>query len=327
MKRVKYVLNKHTLQYEKHTESVRMILLKVFGLISAIIVASFALVSITHNLFPSPKEKALQRELQQMEYQYASLVDQVNKMTTVLDNIQSRDANVHRVLFGMDPIDQSVWEGGSGGHDRYANLTRFANSSDILISAKTQVERLERQMYLQSKSLDTIQKMAMEREKMMASIPSIKPVREDRLKKKMNLLSGFGYRIHPIHKVRKMHQGIDFTAPYGTPIRATGNGKVVRVEQRSSGYGRNVMIDHGFGYKTLYAHMRDIDVKVGDVVVKGQKIGSVGNTGTSTAPHLHYEVHYKSKAVNPIHYCMDGLDPSEYAELVERASIANQSFD
>ena len=327
MKRVKYVLNKHTLQYEKHTESSRIIILKVFGLLSAVMVASFALVSITHRLFPSPKEKALQRELHQMEYQYAALTEQVNRMTTVLDNIRNRDANVHRVLFGMDPLDQSIWEGGSGGHERYANLTRFTHSTDILISAKSMVDRLERQLYLQSKSLDTIQKMAMERETMLASIPSIKPVREDRLKRKINLLSGFGYRIHPIHKVRKMHAGIDFTAPQGTAIRATGNGKVVRVEKRSSGYGRNVVIDHGFGYKTLYAHMHEIDVKVGDTVIKGQQIGTVGNTDTSTAPHLHYEVHYKGKAVNPIHYCMDGLDPVEYAELVERASIANQSFD
>ena len=327
MKRVKYVLNDRTLQIEKHSESTRMIILKVLGLISAVMVASFILVSLTHRLFPSPKEKALERELQQMEYQYATISERVSHMTTVLDNIQNRDANVHRVLFGMDPLDASVWEGGSGGHDRFANLTRFANSSNILVNAKSQVDRLERQMYLQSKSLDTIQKMAMERETMLASIPSIKPVREDKLKKKLNLLSGFGYRIHPIHKLRKMHAGIDFTAPYGTPIRTTGDGKVVRVERRRTGYGRNVMVDHGFGYVTLYAHMKDIHVKVGDEVIKGQQIGTVGNTGTSTAPHLHYEVRYKGKPVNPIHYCMDGLDPTEYAELVERASIANQSFD
>ena len=327
MKRVKYVLNKHTLQYEKHTESLKTTIVKIFGVLSAVIVSSFLLVSLTHRMFPSPKEKALERELIQMEYQYAAMTDQVSKMSAVLENIQNRDANVHRVLFGMDPIDRSVWEGGSGGHDRFANFTRFANSTDILVNAKSQVDRLERKIYLQSKSLDTIQKMAKARETMLASIPSIKPIREDKLKRNITLLSGFGYRIHPIHKVRKMHAGLDLTAPNGTAIRATGNGVVKRVERKSTGYGRSVIIDHGFGYQTLYAHMNGIDVKPGYKVTKGQKIGTVGNTGTSTASHLHYEVRYKGKPVNPIHYCMDGLDPDEYAELVERASIANQSFD
>ena len=143
----------------------------------------------------------------------------------------------------------------------------------------------------------------------------------------MHYLSGYGIRLHPVHKIKKFHKGIDFTAPRGTAIQATGNGVIQRVENRKNGYGRNVIIDHGFGYTTLYAHMQDVDVEVGDTVTKGQKIGTIGSSGTSTAPHLHYEVRINNRPVNPIDYCMDGLTPEEYKELVIRASIENQSFD
>ena len=161
---------------------------------------------------------------------------------------------------------------------------------------------------------------------MLAHIPPIKPVRSDKLRRKVGLLSGFGRRIHPIYKIPKMHYGIDFTAPRGTPIQATGAGKVVKAG-RGAGYGNRVIIDHGFGYQTLYAHMKRIDVNVGDTVVRGDKIGLVGNTGASTAPHCHYEVTLHDQKVNPLHYCMDGLTPEEYQELVKAAEMPNQSFD
>jgi murein DD-endopeptidase MepM/ murein hydrolase activator NlpD len=180
---------------------------------------------------------------------------------------------------------------------------------------------------LQSKSLDEILRLAQQKEEMLAAIPSIKPLRSDKLRRDIQLLSGFGWRTHPIHKVRKMHAGIDFSAPKGTSIQATGNGKVIKVERKSTGYGVAVTIDHGYGYQTLYGHMWKVNVEVGEKVVKGQKIGEVGSTGTSTAPHCHYEVIYKGKKVNPIHYCMDGLTPEEYAEMAEAAERLNQSFD
>ena len=168
---------------------------------------------------------------------------------------------------------------------------------------------------------------AAKREVKLASIPSIKPVQEDKLKRKIQHLSGFGYRIHPILKVKKFHKGMDFTAPTGTPIQATGNGVVKRVERKKRGYGTNIIIDHGFGYETLYAHMHEVFVKKGEKVIRGQKIGTVGSTGTSTAPHLHYEVRINGKAVNPIDYCLDGLTPAEYQQLLEKSKIENQSFD
>ena len=188
------------------------------------------------------------------------------------------------------------------------------------------VDKLSRQMDIQSHSLDTILRMANEKETMLASLPSIKPVRIDKLARGLNLLSGFGMRIHPIYKVPKMHTGIDFTAPAGTPIQATGEGKVIRAD-RGNGYGNHVIIDHGYGYQTLYAHMSRIDVKVGQEVKRGQSIGLVGSSGTSTAPHCHYEVIFKGQKIDPINYVTDGLTPAEYEQLRKAAISANQSMD
>ena len=187
------------------------------------------------------------------------------------------------------------------------------------------MDKLGRQLNLQSKSLDTIADLVKEKEKMLAAIPSIRPVRN--LTRNIKLFSGFGMRLHPIHKIRKMHWGIDFSAPKGTPIYATGDGKVISVKQRKSGYGNHVIISHGFGYKSLYAHMHKISVKVGEKIKKGEVIGSIGSTGTSTAPHLHYEVIQNGKKVNPIHFCIDGLTPAEYKEMSELSAQENQSFD
>ncbi len=327
MRKEKFIYNTQTLRYEKVEEPLKVKILRIFGFVSAVAVAAFVLISVVLTYFPSPKEKALMREIEQMKHVYSALGSDIKDMSKVLNNLQERDASVHRTMFGMDPVDTDVWNGGIGGHDKYSNLTKYKNSSSLLISTSEQVSKLKRQMIIQSKSLDTIVNLAQDREQMFSSIPSIKPVRSDRLNRKMRLMSGFGMRLHPIHKVRRMHAGLDFSAKKGTPIQVTGDGKVVAVKKLRTGYGRHIIVDHGYGYKTLYAHMDEMEVKKGQKVKKGQVIGTVGNTGTSTAPHLHYEVRYKDKAVNPIHYCMDGLSPEQYQEMVNVSSIANQSFD
>lgn len=248
-------------------------------------------------------------------------------MSNALASMHYRDQRIHRMVLEMDPIDDAVWEGGIGGHNRYAEYKNYRHSGELMAKIRQKADKLKRQMALQSKSLDEIEKMARDKEKMLSAIPSIKPVRSDKLQRDVNLLSGFGYRMHPIHKIVKMHAGIDFSAPRGTPIQATGDGIVVKVEHKKYGYGLHVIIDHGYGYKTLYGHMSKVEVKVGQKVKKGQTIGRVGSSGTSTAPHCHYEVHYKGKPVNPIDYVLDGLTPAQYAELVKLAEIQNQSFD
>lgn len=323
----KFVYNTQTLRYEKIEESIKTKLVRFLGIGSAILLTSIILFFISAAYFPSPKEEALKRELEQMENRYLALNNQMDNLSKILANVQERDASVHRMMFGMDPIDQDVWEGGVGGHDRYSNIVNYNNTGALLIATEEKMDKLKRQLTLQSKSLDEISDLAKDKEKMLASIPALTPVRSDKLKRNIKSLSGFGMRIHPILKRRKMHAGIDFTCPKGTPIQASGDGVVLKALKHKRGYGQHIVIDHGYGYKTLYAHMSKMDVKKGDKIKRGQLIGAVGSTGLSTAPHLHYEVIYKGKKVNPILYCTDGLSPEEYQELVDMASTANQSFD
>ena len=325
MGKEKLVFNAHTLSYEKAKETLQQKVTRIFGFISTVAVSAFLLTFALHNFFPSPREKALQQEITVLESEYDKLLDDIKVMEKALDNLLERDAHAYRTVFGMDPIDNDVLQGGIGGVDEYAAY-RNMSSGKILSESKEKVRRLKHQMVVQSKSLDSIMSMVMEKEKMLASMPSIKPVRSDKLSKSVGLLSGFGYRIHPIFKVPRMHSGIDFTAPKGTAIQATGDGVVIKAEYKS-GYGRCVIIKHGYGYETLYAHMDKILVKKGQKVKRGQPIGKVGSSGISTAPHCHYEVHYRGKPVNPIQYVLDGLSPKEYDALVKAAGAANQSFD
>ena len=326
MRKEKFIYNTHTLRYEKVEESLSTRLLRIFGFICAAVLTAVVFTMFTHRYITSPKEKAQAREIQQLLTEIDNYSKAFDQLTEEVQVLKDRDAYAHRMIFGMEPIADGTWEGGIGGHDKYDYLNQYKTGGKVkAVSGK--VDKLKRQMVLQSRSLDTIMNMAKEKEAMLAAIPSIKPVRSDRLKRRVNLLSGFGRRIHPVYKVPRMHYGIDFTAPHGTPIQATGAGTVVRVENKRTGYGRNVIIDHGYGYKTLYGHMHRIDVQVGDKVTRGQQIGLVGNTGTSTAPHCHYEVHLRGTKVNPVHYCMDGLSPEEYQELVKASETANQSFD
>ena len=327
MRREKYVYNESTLQFEKVEKSGSRLMLQILGFASASMLIGLVAFFIADKYIDTPAKTALKQDINQMSMYVTNINEELDLLSKVLNNVQERDAHVHRSLFGMPPLDENLWNSGTGGHAQYDHLKRFGDFGEVLEDNQRKMDQLKRRTYLQTQSLDTLQKLAEEKTKQLASIPSIKPVRLDHLKRRLNHLSGFGIRLHPVHKVKKMHQGIDFTAPRGTPIQATGDGKVVKVSKKRTGYGRHVVIDHGFGYKTLYAHMKDVSVKKGDTVKKGEQIGTVGSTGTSTAPHCHYEVRFNDKPVNPIHYVMDGLTPEQYQELVERAAKANQSFD
>lgn len=326
MRKEKFYFNKHTLQYEKVVTPLKTKILRAIGLSSGIFVAALVLISISYHFFPTPKEEALMRELDQMKWRYSEMQKEVTQMSKVLANIQERDASVHRMVFGMDPIDKDQWGAGIGGHEKYATFTKFKNSGETLISTQEKVDKLSRQLVVQSKSLDDIEFMAKSKSEMFASMPLITPVRKDLLARNIHLLSGFGMRLHPIFKVKKMHEGIDFTAKKGTPIQSTGNGRVKKV-MRSPSYGNYIVIEHGSGYETLYAHLDKTMVKKGQKVKRGEQIGTVGNTGRSTAPHLHYEIHLNGRPINPISYCVDGLSIKEYEALVKSASEMNQSLD
>lgn len=327
MKREKYHYNPSTLQYEKVKVTLKSKLIYGFGILCGIIVAGLAFYYVIDNLVQSPQERILTKKLDEMEFHVGNLASDYNVLMKDVDALQEKDANIHRVILGVEPIDENIWEGGTGGSERYSFLGNNFNANKLLKEYLSKAEKLKHKVALQKRSLDTLESLAKEREDRLVSIPSIKPVSEDKLKRNVHSLSGFGIRIHPVHGVKKFHKGIDFTAPSGTKIIASGNGKVTRVENKKTGYGKNVIVDHGYGYQTLYAHMSKVEVKVGDVLLKGQTIGEVGSTGTSTAPHLHYEVRLNGKAINPLDYCLDGLSPSEYRELVNKASMMNQSFD
>lgn len=326
MRREKFIYNPQTLRYEKVQPTLTIQVLRIFGLTCAVLVFAGIIALITQRFVPDPEKNALRRENDQLKADLENASSAISQMSDGLAYLRQKDAYAYRMIFGMDPVDQGIWEGGIGGHEEYVELKDYS-SGELMASLRQRIRKVKHQYVLQAESLDEITEKAVNKEEMLRSMPSIKPVRSDQLARRVRLLSGFGYRIHPIFKRKKFHGGIDFTAPRGTPIYATGDGKVKRVQKQKSGYGWNVIIDHGYGYETLYAHMSAIDVKEGQKVTRGQEIGKVGDTGTSTAPHCHYEVHYKGEKVNPIHYVMDGLSPEEYQELVEAAEQVNQSFD
>ncbi len=327
MRREKFIYNPKSLTFERYRTPFAKRLWVGILFLSTVVTTAAGLLYLILEFRPAPREVALLREIDQMKVKYSSLHEQLDMMSKVLENVQERDAGVHRLIFGMDPIDADLWSGGVGGHRQFGDVVHFENSGELLFSTMTRADELARKLVLQSRSLDSLEIIAGEKEAYLNAIPSIKPIRVDQVNRKINYLSGFGMRLHPIHKIPKMHTGLDFTARPGTTVRVTGNGKVKSVKRDRSGYGNHIMIDHGFGYQTLYAHLDKIEVREGQRVLKGEVLGTVGNSGTSTAPHLHYEVHFKGKPVNPIHYCMDGLTPAEYEEMVHMASESNKSLD
>ena len=289
------------------------------------ILSGFLLLIIYLNIpyIETPREKALKRELSNMELQFELLNKKMVQAQTVLSEIETRDNAIYRVYFEANPISEEQRKAGFGGVNRYKNLEGFDNSN-LIISTSKKIDVLTKQIVVQSKSLDEIAGLAEEKEKLLKAIPTIKPVKNEDLTR---MASGYGYRSDPFTKARKFHRGMDFTAPRGTPVYATGNGVVKRADRRSSGYGRHVRINHGFGYISLYAHLYKYVVKRGQKVKRGDLIGFVGSTGRSQAPHLHYEIIKDGKRVNPLNFYYGNLSPEEFAELLKVAGQENQSLD
>ena len=323
MSNTKYKYNPGTLSYEREEVSVTSRLYKTLGFLASSLVVGGIFFAVFYFNFDSPKEKELVRENAQWRLQYNIINNRIAEMEKVLGNIEDRDDNIYRVIFEAEPIPSDVRKAGFGGSDRYKGLMGFNNSSEIVKTTK-HLDKLSKQVYIQSKSLDDVYEMARNKEKMLASIPAIMPVAGKDLKR---VASGYGMRLHPILKIRKMHTGMDFTSPTGTDIYATGDGVVVELKNSRSGYGKHIIIDHGYGYKTLYAHMVRINVRKGQKIKRGDIIGFVGNTGLSKGPHLHYEVIKNGKKINPANFYSNDLSPEEYEKMLEISSTINQSFD
>jgi hypothetical protein len=323
MKNEKYIFNAQTLKYEKAVVGWGKRLLNVFMFVCASVVFSLIISTVVYNFFDSPKEKILRTELNGMKEQYDILEKETSRLNAVLDGLQYRDGNIYRVLFESDPIPSSVWEAGSGGVNKYKHLEKFDNG-ELMTDVSKKVDKLKRQMAIQSKSYDEIATLIKGKEQMLASIPSIQPVKNHDLER---IASGFGYRIDPVYKVTKFHSGLDFTAPTGTEIFATGDGVVELVGFDYGGYGNEVVINHGYGYKTRYGHMSRTKARVGQKVTRGEVIGYVGSTGKSTGPHVHYEVLKSNEAINPIYFFYNDVTDAMFAKIVDRSQNSGQTLD
>ncbi|NLO01910.1 MAG: M23 family metallopeptidase [Bacteroidales bacterium] len=326
MAKKKYKFNPDTLSYERVGISTKEKLGKIATYLSSSLALAIIMTVLFLSFYETPRSKIIKRENQKLLTQYELMLHDIGRIENVLDELQHRDDNIYRVIFEANPIPASIRKAGFGGTNKYSHLEDL-NNSELVITTARKLDIVAKEAYIQSKSYDEVLQLALNKEKMVASIPAIMPVANEDLKR---TASGWGYRIHPIYKVRKMHYGMDFTAPVGTPIYATGDGKVVEVKgskNSRSGFGLAIIIDHGFGYQTIYAHLNAFNVSMGQQIKRGDIIGFVGNTGGSTAPHLHYEVHKNGSPVNPQHYYFKDLSPDEYERMIAISSNIGQSLD
>ena len=321
MAKIKYKFNPDSLGYDKVKTSVRRTFVRLFTFITATVAITIVYYLIYSSFFETPKERLLSREVEQMTNNYAMLTKNFQQIEDVLADIQQRDSNIYRTIFESEPIPKTILSAGFGGVNRYETLEGYSNS-ELLIETTRRSEILLKQLQVQSKMLDAMLEKATEKEEQLKTRPSIQPIENKDL---THTAASFGWRMHPIYRAKRFHEGMDFTAPVGTPVRATGDGEVVDTETLGA-QGLKVVIDHGFGYKSVYAHLHKFNVKRGQKVTRGQIIGEVGNSGMSTAPHLHYEVHKNSKPVNPINYYFSELSPAEYARIRDLSNVG-RTFD
>lgn len=313
-----YRFNPHTLSYEKVEATLRDRLKGVSTTVLMGIVLGVIFTIVAFNVIDSPKEKQLKSDLVLYRRAFSSLNQSVTRCNKALAELEERDSSVYRTIFGAAPISESKRIPEQYDYSKLEGRS----CSNLIISTKLRVDTLEQRLKVQKSSLEQIKKMAGSKEQRMASMPAIMPIKKDQCR----IVSGFGMRYHPILHYRRMHTGIDLTAASGTPIYATGNG-VVKVAGRGaggSGYGNCVVINHGYGFQTLYGHMAEVKVRQGQRVKRGEQIGTVGRSGLSSGYHLHYEVIQNDNKVNPIYFLFNDLTPAEYDEFIDAANVENQ---
>lgn len=323
MAKAKYKFNPETLSYTRLEHNFKAKIPRYLLILGTSIGLSILMTAVILQFYETPKTRDLKRENQRLLSQYELMNKNLENVEKVLTDLQQRDDNLYRVIFEADPIPNSVRKAGFGGVNKYAHLQTLDNS-ELVINTARKLDVIAKEAYVQSKSYDEILDLALNKEKMLASIPAIMPISNKDLKR---TASGWGFRIHPVYKIRKFHYGMDFTAPIGTEVYATGDGVVRRVETSRSGYGRCIVIDHGFGYETLYGHLNEFNVRKGQTVKRGSVIAYSGNSGTSTGPHVHYEVHKNGKPVNPQHFYFKDLSPEEYERMIAISNNMGQSYD
>lgn len=324
MARIKYYYNTETCKYERAKITKGELLVSVGAFLVTALVVAIGVVALYFRLYDSPKEAQLKKENEELLLYYSLLEKEIAEVNQKMAQLEERDDNIYRTIFETSPIPASVRAAGTGGVNTYQDLQEKGLEREALVvNTLEKIDQLKKKMQIQDQSFQELGLLAENKSKMLSSIPAIQPVKNKNL---TSLISGFGMRIHPIYKVKKMHTGLDFTATKGTPVYATGDGVVILAGSENDGYGINIELDHGFGYVTKYAHLSKCKARVGQKIKRGEVIGYVGSTGASVAPHLHYEVIKNGVKVNPVNYFFNDLNPEEYQKILELASVENQSL-
>lgn len=323
MKKVKYYYNTHTLRYEKLTVPLRVKLLRVFSFIAASLVTAALIVWVGFRYIGSPNEKILRQQIDDYHDNYTLVNKRVGQLEQLMTELEKRDNQVYRSIFEASPIPDSA-RVKQLEKSQEISLVQRLQEDELAASVTNQLNRLTARAAFQAKSYNEVEQMVLNKEKLLAAIPAIQPISNKDLSQ---VASGFGYRIDPVYKVTKFHAGLDFAAKQGTPIYATADGRVSFSGREEGGYGNHVIINHGYGYETLYGHMVRIKARSGQTIKRGELIGWVGSTGKSTGPHCHYEVHKNKKPVDPVYFFYNDLTPAQFDRMVKLAAASNQSLD
>lgn len=297
--------------------------MKFFGFIFSSMLFGIILLMVWSYFFDLPKERKLKEELSFWKDNFEQMDSDLKQRLLVLEGLQERDRNIYRVIFNAEPIPQYVWEAGTGGSKKYSKYEIYEDG-ELISEVAQKIDKMGNRLKIQSESYDEIVGNINNKQDMLASIPAIQPVANVDLTR---IASGFGMRIDPVYGTPRFHAGMDFTAPTGTEIYATGDGVAEVVNYSTGGYGNQIIINHGYGYKSLYGHMSAFNIKQGQEVKRGEVIGYIGNTGKSVGPHLHYEVIYKGVKVNPVNFFYNDLTEEEYQKVLEIAQNNGQSLD
>jgi murein DD-endopeptidase MepM/ murein hydrolase activator NlpD len=323
MKKIKYFFNTHTLRFEKVEVPLRVRLLQLFGYIAASIVTGVIIVIVMFQYIDSPKEKLLRQQNDSYKESYSILQERIKQLELQMNELEGRDNEVYRSIFEADPIPDSARVKDMEAK-KEVNLIQNLSNTALITNMADQLNNLSLRMSFQANSFAEITTMVKNKEKLLKAIPAIQPVSNKNLNR---VASGFGYRIDPLYKDYRLHAGLDFAAPAGTPIYATADGVVQAAGFNTDGYGNKVVINHGYGYQTLYGHMVRVKARVGQSVKRGEVIGYIGSTGKSTGPHCHYEVIKRGAKVDPVYYFYNDLTPAQFDRMLKAAAANKQSLD
>jgi murein DD-endopeptidase MepM/ murein hydrolase activator NlpD len=323
MKKIKYFYNTNTLRYEKLEMPLRVKLLRIFGFIAAALVTAFLISYFAFQFVGSPNEKLLRMQNNSLKENYHDLNDELKSLEKQIKELEKRDNNVYRSIFEANPIPDSA-RAKEIEMEQEIKTVSGMNDNQLLSSIYYSIKSIKSRVNVQMESYKEIDSLIKNKEQLLAHTPAIQPVSNQDLSR---IASGFGYRIDPVYKTVKMHAGLDFAAPQGTPIYATADGRVSLAGNAGDGYGNHVIINHGYGYQTLYGHMVKVKGKVGQMVKRGEVIGWVGSTGKSTGPHCHYEVHKNGNKIDPVYFFYNDISPEQFDRLLKQAAASNQSFD